>query len=362
MSALAWRGAMKRGLNDSKTNATAPRATIVEVAAAAGVSIKTVSRVVNREASVSDRTREKVEAAIQALGYRPNPSARSLAGNRSYSLGILYQAPREFGYVRNALDGVMAACEAEGYALLMRPCQDVLDLDGVDQFLAQTRIDGAVLTAPICDDDQVMALLTERGVPFCQLSPAAHRSGGLSAHADDEPASRALTEHLLSLGHRRIGFILGHPDHSSSAQRLAGYLRALKRHGLRKDAGLIAQGYFEFESGKACARRLLRRKHRPTAIFASNDEMASGVLYVARELGLKVPEDLSIVGFDDSMVAERTWPPLTTVRQPVTAMADAITRSLIKSLRGHPVAPKDQERHYDCELVLRASSGIAPSE
>ena len=115
MSALAWRGAMKRGQNGSKAQATAPRATIVEVAAAAGVSIKTVSRVVNREASVSDRTREKVEAAIQALGYRPNPSARGLAGNRSYSLGLLYQAPREFGYVRNALDGVMAACEAEDF-------------------------------------------------------------------------------------------------------------------------------------------------------------------------------------------------------------------------------------------------------
>ena len=121
----------------------------------------------------------KVEAAIQASA---TAQTRQREASRAtvYSLGILYQAPREFGYVRNALDGVMATCEAEGYALLMRPCQDVLDPDGIDQFLAQTRIDGAVLTAPICDDEQVMALLTERGVPFCQLSPAAHRPGGLS--------------------------------------------------------------------------------------------------------------------------------------------------------------------------------------
>ena len=138
------------------------------------------------------------------------------------------------------------------------------------------------------------------------------------------------------------------PRYSSSAQRLAGYLGALKRHGLRKMPASLPRATL-VRIRKGLRRRLLKRKHRPTAIFASNDEMPQ-VLYVARELGLNVPEDLSIVGFDDSMVAERTRPPLTTVRQPVTAMADAITRSLIKSLRGHPVAARDQERHYDCEL------------
>ncbi|MEY3041736.1 MAG: hypothetical protein RLZZ174_818 [Pseudomonadota bacterium] len=338
------------------------RATIVEVAERACVSIKTVSRVVNREPSVSDRTREKVEAAIAALDYRPNPSARGLAGNRSYSLGLLYQAPREFGYVRNALDGVMAACEAEGYALLMRPCQDIPKLDALDQFLAQTRIDGAVLTAPICDDRSVLKLLEDRGIPFCQLSPAPHHASKLSAEADDEKASYELTQYLLDLGHRRIGFIKGHPDHSASEARLVGYLAALKAAGLRRAPALLKQGYFDFESGKTCARKLLSQKLRPTAIFASNDEMASGVLFVARELGISVPDQLSVVGFDDSMVAERTWPPLTTVRQPVQAMADALTRKLIGQLRGRSLDGPPPPLRYACELILRGSAGPAPSE
>lgn len=336
------------------------KVTIVEVAAQAGVSIKTVSRVVNREPNVRDSTREKVEAAIAALGYRPNPSARGLAGNRSYSIGLLYQAPREFGYVRNVLDGVMACCENEGYALLMHPCPDDVDVAGIERFIAQTRIDGAVLTAPICDSLAITSTLEEQGVPFAQLSPWTHHADWLSAQADDERASRELTEYLIDLGHERIGFIKGHPAHGSSRKRLAGFVEALEARGIALDPQLLRQGFFEFESGKACAAELLRMRERPTAIFASNDDMAAGVVFVARELGIAIPEQLSVVGFDDSMVAERTWPPLTTVRQPVRSMADALTGSLIRQLRGQTVEDADADAHYGCELVIRGSSGPSP--
>ena len=344
----------------SEESREAQKITIVEVAARAGVSIKTVSRVVNREPNVRDSTREKVEAAIAALGYRPNPSARGLAGNRSYSIGLLYQAPREFGYVRNVLDGVMAACEAEDYSLLMCPCSDEVDLAALERFIAQTRIDGAVLTAPICDSLAVTSLLEEQGVPFGQLAPSAHHGDWLSAQADDERASFELTEYLFALGHERIGFIKGHPAHGSSRKRLAGFTRAMEERGRALDPTLVRQGYFEFESGKTCAAELLSLPERPTAIFASNDDMAAGVVFVAREFGIDVPEQLSVVGFDDSMVAERTWPPLTTVRQPVTTMADALTRNLIRRLRGQSVEADETDAHYECELVVRDSAGPSP--
>lgn len=330
--------------------------TIVEVAARAGVSIKTVSRVVNREPNVRESTRERVEEAIAALDYRPNPSARGLAGNRSWTLGLLYEAPREFGYVRNVLDGVMDACERENYALLMRPCAEDVDLDGIERFIAQTRIDGAVLTAPICDNDAVISLLEEEGVPFAQLAPSTRKNAWLSAQCDDESASRQLTEYLLSLGHRRIGFIKGHPAHASSNKRLAGFVSALDAAGIEQSDALFTQGYFEFESGKTCAEQMLSLPERPTAIYACNDEMAAAAVFVARKFGLSVPEQLSVAGFDDSMVAERTWPPLTTVRQPVVEMADELTLSLIHRLQGRPVEANEARAHYACELIVREST------
>lgn len=340
-----------------RASAEAQKVTIVEVAERAGVSIKTVSRVVNREANVRASTREKVEAAIAELGYRPNPSARGLAANRSWSIGLLYESPREFGYVRNVLDGVLAACEREGYSLLMRPCSATPDRAAIERFVAQTRIDGAVLTSPICDDEAIIELLRDQGIPIARLAPASTLEDALSAQCDDEQAAFELTEYLLSLGHRRIGFIKGHPAHASSRERLAGYTRALRAHGVARDRRLVRQGYFEFESGKRGAEALLRLAEPPTAIFASNDEMAAAVVFVARKLGITVPEQLSVVGFDDSMVAERTWPPLTTVRQPVVAMADALTERLVRRLRGNDLGDEEIDARYGCELIVRDSTG-----
>lgn len=330
------------------------KATITDVAGRAGVSIKTVSRVVNNEPNVRASTRDKVLRAAKALRYQPNPSARGLAGNKSFSLGLLYEAPHEFSYVKNALDGVFRTCQTEGYSLLMRPCNEDLKIDDVHQFLMQTRVDGVILTAPIGDNTGVTHLLTELEVPFAQIAPKKTHPDWTSVQCNDADACYGMTEYLLSLGHRRIGFIKGHPDHGATMNRLAGYKRCLKAYGVAFDRRLVRQGYFDFESGKSCAYKLLECEPRPTAIFASNDDMAAGVIFAAHDLGLSVPRDVSIAGFDDTPTASHTWPPLTTIKQPIVEMASQATRMLIHKLRG--AEDTDHEEVFDCNLIVRSST------
>lgn len=337
-----------------RSGKSSQKVTIVDVAKRAGVSIKTVSRVLNSEPNVRSDTREKVLKAAKALHYQPNPSARGLAGNRSFSIGLLYENPQEFGYVKDALNGVIGTCEAEGYSLLMRPCGEQVNSEEVRKFVAQTRVDGAVLTAPVCDEPEVTDLLEELGVPFAQLAPKAPRSDWIAVQCNDEDASYDMTDYLISLGHRRIGFIKGHPDHGATEKRLAGYRRCLEDHDIPFDRALVIQGYFDFESGQRCARKLLDLPNPPTAIFASNDDMAAGVIFTARERGIGVPEELSVAGFDDSPAASHTWPPLTTIKQPIVEMAARATQRLIGRLRG--ASDEADEETFTCELIVRRST------
>ncbi len=330
--------------------------TIFDVASAAGVSIKTVSRVVNNEPNVRAKTREKVLAAIQELHYQPNSAARGLSGKRSYTIGLVYENPHEFSYVGDVLNGAIEACESEGYALLLRPITLPTDsiAESVRQFVTQTRVDGLVLPAPICDSEEVLGLLEELNIPFATLSPKNPRSHAISILCEEEQASFELTEYVIKQGHSRIGFVKGHPDHGASKKRYKGYRRALKTNRIKHDAGLVCQGYFDFNSGRRAARKQLALADRPTVILSSNDDMAAGVLFEARESGLQVPEDLSIVGFDDTPLASHLWPPLTTVRQPIRRMAGSATRLLIQKLRGGEVI--DLPELFHCEVIIRGST------
>lgn len=327
-------------------------ATIHDVAKHAGVSIKTVSRVLNDEPNVRSQTREQVRRAIAALDYEPHPAARGLAGRRTRSIGLLYENPHEFSYIQRLLEGAYAACESNGHALMLRPCADDLSPSDVRQFVRQTRVDGLLLTAPIADRSDITSLLVDTGTAFVQVSPRTVNPQWSSVSPDDVEAGRALTAHVLSLGHRRIGFVKGDPRHGASGKRLDGYLECLDDHGLPVDTALIVDGRFDFDSGKRGCLALMRLADPPSAIIASNDDTAAGVVVTAHEAGIDIPNELSVAGFDDSPTALHTWPSLTTVRQPIAAMAFRATELLIAGLAGD-ATPRQET--FDCELIARSS-------
>jgi LacI family transcriptional regulator len=327
------------------------RATINDVARLAGVSIKTVSRVLNREPNVRPATYDKVVAAVERLNYRPKLSARSLAGNRSFVIGMLYDNPNS-DYVTEMQYGSLQACRENDYNLLIHPCDanspDVTkDAVGLDD-----QVDGLILLQPVSDIQTLCQLLLARKVPCVRVSQRPFAGFPWISVADSEAADQ-MTEHLLDLGHRRIGFIVGHPDHGSSHDRLAGYRSALARHGIEFDGNLVEQGLFDYESGYSCARKLLALTPRPTAIFASNDPMAMGVLSAAHEMKLDVPGELSVAGFDDSPLARHAWPPLTTVRQPIAQVARLATEVLVQQMQGR--SEGEHNHRLQAELVRRGS-------
>lgn len=300
--------------------------TIRDVAHLAGVSIKTVSRVMNGEPRVSPATRDRVDAAMATLGYRPNLNARGLAGDRSFLIGLFYDNPSSH-YVNDVQTGAVERCRAAGYHLVVEPCQAGDPGVGalIGAIATQLRLDGAILTPPLVDHAGVLAALRDSGVPVACIGPGGDPGPAIPAPThvtmDDYDAARQITAHLLGLGHRRIGFIKGHPDHRAAAQRYAGFRDELAARHLPLDPDLVLPGYFSFRIGATCAARMLRREDRPTAIFASNDDMAAAAVSVAQRMGLSVPRHLSVVGFDDTPVARMVWPNLTTIRQPISRMA-----------------------------------------
>jgi LacI family transcriptional regulator len=337
--------------------------TIDDVASRAGVSIKTVSRVINREPNVREETATRVLQAIRELKYRPNLAARNLASPQAYLINVLYDNPSD-NYIVSVLHGVLAASEPAHYGVLLTPF-DVTSprlVDQVHEMIAQHRVGGLVLTPPLCDDDALLRALDGDGVDYVSISPSDENRGMPYVSIDDRSAGRDLTEYLLGRGHRRIGFIKGHPLHGAAGRRLSGYLDAHAEHGIEVDRRLIESGMFSFESGIECGRRLLNRRERPTAIFAGNDDMAAGVLHAAHEMGLKVPAELSVAGYDDTPIARLVYPSLTTVRQPIRRMAHGAVECLIRSIRKRSGLKADGPltQRFDYELVIRDSVASCP--
>lgn len=334
--------------------------TIVDVAREAGVSIKTVSRVLNHEPGVHESTRDQVLKVVEALRYRPKQSARSLAGGRSFLIGLLYYDPSAI-FVGSVQQGATLRCRELGYHLVVESLHnDAPDLrQQIDRMVLALRPDGMILTPPLCDNPEVLAALRDSGTPCVLMSPERDLPGVPSVRMDDVHAAEEITNLLLSLGHQRIAFIKGPPDQSASALRYQGFVNALRAHGLEPDPELIQPGSFTFASGRDAAHQLLSRRQRPTAVFASNDDMALGVLAAAQRLGLPVPGELSVTGFDDSPTAALVWPPLTTVRQPVAEMARRAVEMLVSVQRPDmAAAPAESELHkvLPHELVVRDST------
>jgi LacI family transcriptional regulator len=342
------------------------RATIDDVAELAGVSIKTVSRVVNREPNVRQSTRDRVDAAIAKLNYRPNLSARSLAAQRSRLIVLVYDDPSLYdapsaGYVVRLQAGTLRACRAAGFELLIHPCnyRDRGVRSELRSLIEHARPDGIILAAPVSNIREIVTSVAETDTPFIRLSPGEVDRSGLSVSTDDREVSAKMTRYLASLGHRRIAFIAGHRSHKAVANRLPGYRDGLRESGLEFGPELVATGDNSIASGEAAAETLLNLPDPPTAIFAANDDMAAGVLRVAYRRGIVVPDRLSVAGFDDSALARQVYPALTTIRQPLASMAERAAQALIglgtasEQANGAPVV-------VPSSLEIRDSTGPAP--
>ncbi len=342
-----------------------PRATIDDVAELAGVSIKTVSRVANGEPNVRQSTRERVERAIRQLNYRPNFSARSLATQRSHLVVLVYDDPGRYeapsaGYVIRMQNGALRACREQHYELLIHPCRyaaadvrrELQDLVG------RVRPDGVIVAAPLSNMAHVVGAIAETRTRLVCLSPGTETPGEFSVATNDREVCAEMTRYLVSLGHRRIAFVSGHPDHRAVANRLPGYVDGLRQSGIRYASRLVVAGDNSVASGEVAAESLLGLDRPPTAIFAANDDMAAGVLRVAFRRGLRIPGDLSVAGFDDSALATHVFPALTTIRQPLARMAERAVQALIAE--GEEQSTDTGAVVLPCNLVIRDSTGPAP--
>lgn len=342
------------------TYAITRAATIHDVARKAGVSFKTVSRVLNNEANVRIETREKVRQAIKALEYSPSLAARVLAGNRSFLVGLLYDTPSSY-YTHSIQVGALERCREAGFHLILEKCSSEARNAATTILtnIKHTRMDGVILTPPLSDNQAILDALVDQKIPHVLVSPPKLQSGISCVHMDDRQAAFDVTSYLISLGHKRIGFIKGHPRHGAVRLRLRGYQEALKSHGIQANQTLIREGNFRFQSGVDAAERLLRLKLRPTAIFAANDEMAAGVVAAAHRLGIGMPHDLSVAGFDDIPYAAITWPALTTVRQPIAEMGAAAAGLLLAQIQSQNKGPGENAPSisFQHEVIIRGSTG-----
>ncbi|WP_199556081.1 LacI family DNA-binding transcriptional regulator [Sandaracinobacteroides hominis] len=340
--------------------------TIRHVAAHAGVSMQTVSRVINRDANVRPEMAERVQASIDKLGYVPSLAARRMGGSRSYLILALNDRERTLAdwesrmgadWVDQMLLGGMLTCAKHGYRMII----ELVDThsDHIERELgaaiAAVRPDGVILTPPHSQNPLITRLLDEQGIRFARIGSLLE-GPGFRLTMDDEHAARLATEHLLQLGHRRIGFVAGSPDYELSGWRVQGWRAAMAEAGLATD-GLLKPGDFSYTSGVAAATALLDGADPPTAIIGSSDQMAFGALAVARARGLEVPSDLSIISFDDTPAVRFSHPPLTAVVQPIAAVSARSAELIIADCAGEE--PSHDPVVVEASLVVRGSTGPA---
>jgi LacI family transcriptional regulator len=337
--------------------------TIEDVARAAGVSAMTVSRVINKEKNVRDKTRDRVLKAIKELKYSPNMAARSLAAGDATHIGLLYSNPSA-AYLSQFLVGALDGARKAGVHLGIEACEgeDEGSQAEAAKHIAAADVEGVILPPPLSESVPILTELALAEMPVVTVAMGKLYENALNVRIDDFAAAAEITNYLINLGHRRIALIKGHPQQIASAERERGFRAAVNAAGLNPADIAVEQGFFTFRSGLEAAEKLLDNPRRPTAIFASNDDMAAAAVSVAHRRGLDVPGDLSVVGFDDTAPATTVWPELTTIRQPVAAMAAAALDLLLSELRSrrHGLPPVPAERVLEHELVIRESSGPPP--
>ena len=314
----------------------------------------TVSNVINGTGQVSAKTRALVRQAIRNTGYIPNPEARKLASGGSNRIGLIYSG-HQVPFLGEVVFSVLNATASFGAQLVVRASGGLSRkaLEKIVLSLARSGIQGLMLAPPCADllaGSPVLSEVNVSAIATAGAMPDMH-----TVRIDNRTATATLTDFLIRLGHRRIGFITGSPRHGDSKERRAGFEQAMQQSDIPVLPELIADGEFTFESGRRAAEQLLDLKHRPTAIVASNDEMAAGTLWMAQQRGLKLPDDLSVVGFDDTPTAVKTWPPLTVIRQPIAAMVERGVALLMEDARETKTSPP-RDVVVDYTLVERAST------
>ena len=332
------------------------RPTINDIARLAGVSKKTVSRVINASPFVRADTRERIEAVIAELGYAPDPQARGLAYGRAFLIGLVYDNPNP-QYVVNMQLGLLDAMRGSGFELVVHPCDRASPtfLHDLRSFVERQRLYGVVLTPSVSEDERAAALMNEIGCAYVRVASVSLDTPEHMIETRDRLGGREAAAHLAGLGHTRIAFVSGPATFRSSHERRSGFEEALAEHGLTLSRAYTVEGAYTYESGISAGQTLLGMSPPPTAVFAGNDEMAAGILQAARQMGVRVPEDLSVVGFDDFQIASRLWPTLTTVRTP--------TREIGRLAAERLMARDDETRDPKSRLpmlVVRESTAPPP--
>ena len=347
------------------------KVTIVDIAKHAGVSFKTVSRVINRTPSVGAEVRERVEKSMAALNYKPNRAASLLRGGRSYSIGLILGPLTHFlepgvgrplpSYITDVITGLIQSCSRSGYHLLIEAITtDQLDVgvDAIEAMLDDLTLDGVILVPPLCDRAWLLDYLLNRKTPCVRINPGMPHERMISIGIDNDAAGVEVANFILARNHRRIGYISGPKEHGSHRLRWQGFSRTMRDH---PDVEVRqAPGDFIFESGWSAAEKLLADPaNRPTAIFAANDEMAAGVIAYAKSVGIAIPADLSVIGFGDLAVAGQCWPRLTTIRQPTIEISRDAATQLIGAVANHEFA-EGKVIHHPFRLVERESFAALP--
>lgn len=332
----------------------AKRPTINDIARLAEVSKKTVSRVINQSPFVKADTRERVNAIIAELGYAPDPQARGLAFRRSFLIGLVYDNPSP-QYVIDMQMGILDAVRGSGFELLVHPCDrsSPTFLADVRGFVERQKLFGVVMPPSVSEDERVAKLLSELDCPYVRIAGIPLDEPGASLVTHDRKGGYQAARHLVELGHKVVAHISGPNSFRSAHERRGGFVQGLAEGGVTLDDAYSLEGGYTFDSGVACAKALFALTPRPTAIFTGNDEMAAGVYQAAREAGLAIPRDLSVVSYDDSPTAPRLWPPLTSVRLPIREIGKVAAQML---LRDPEAEPRPQAPEFEPTLIVRESA------
>lgn len=346
--------------------------TIIDIANHAGVSFKTVSRVLNGATTVAEDLRTKVEKAMRELDYKPNRAARLLRGGKSHALGLMVGSQTQTilnspepdrrmpSYAADVILGLLQACHAAEYHLVIESISAVDAPESqamLGRFLDLVKLDGVILVPALCDLPWVLDLLDSRDIPFARINPGLDLDRGLCLVIDNNSAGREVGEAILSHGHRRIGFIAGPQSHAALSERKRGFLDTV--NGVAGTTVEVRQGNFLFTSGLEKGRELLALANRPTAIFAANDEMAAGVLAAAVDCGIDVPRELSLFGFGGLAISEHSWPRIATVSQPTIEIARIAGERLI-ARDGALAENWNQVVTMPYELAIRPSLARVP--
>ena len=334
------------------------RPTIKDVAARAGVSRQTVSRVINDKGEVSDATRARVLAAIEDLGYQPNAVARSMVAGRTRTLGCI--SPNLTDYtLANIIEGAQAEARRLGYFVLTGGAPQDTDVEALLEEMIHRRVDGLLVLNPYADERYRCFLsLIERGTGVVYLNNTPRQEPVLSVRCDDYEGGYRATRYLLDLGHTSIATIMGPQNEECAVDRLKGYRQALAEAGLPFDPALQAEGDWSATSGYKASQHLRAAAPPFSAIVSQNDQMAVGAIRALREAGRRVPDDVSIIGFDDIPLASYFDPPLTTFRQPMQESGRRAVQLLIRQIEDPDCPPEQVLLH--ARLIERASCALWP--